>query len=433
MQNHAKGYETSPRWRIRSSPTVTRSSVDGLIASLQRWTAVDDGQSPSATLQVKDFWNLNSKSSSSTVGETSLQAASLLRCLFQGSPSELFPTRHAPMRTLVDLPTELLTQILLDAPPESFNVSRVCKRLRQVVTGIPQVWTHVSNYLTTTELKLSIARSGKEKLFVSLYAKRGDNSKCMPFLPLVLAHGKRWKEFRFEANEFRTEFFTEIFRFYEVLEKRVCFPVLESLHLQCYHPDYRSDMPRRYNWPKTTFFWGRWELPMLRKCYISSVLADIKSQCPALQGEELTSLQIDYHKDRMSFEDFDKCMQFVGGLRHLRDLQITFYKLKTEGNGLSQRIRLPNLEFLCLRFAPHAFRSRHPTALSLLEELMSSIISPRLSQMVLQFESPMKLAVMAYLQRIPYSILSTLRRLYIQFREPAFGVCLLLPHKVAGC
>lgn len=379
--------------------------------------------------------NRNSNSSGTT-GETALQTASLLRCLFRGAPPGIFPSRNAPLKTLVDLPTELLTQILFNAPSESFSVSRVCKRLRRVVTDIPQLWTHVSNNLTPMELELSIARSGKEKLYLLLFANRGDNLKCTPFLPLLLPHGKRWKEFRFEANEFRTEFFTELSEIYEVMKGRVLFPALETLHLQCYHPDYinnSGNVYRRYsNWPRTTFFWGRWELPNLRRFYISSVLADIKSQCPALRGEELTSLQIDYHRDRTTYEDFEECMQFVGGLPQLRDLKITFHKLKSGGHDLVEQIKLPNLEFLCLRFTPNAFRSRRRNTLSVLDELMSNIIAPRLSQMALQFEASRKLDVMAYLQRIPYNTLLTLRRLYVQFREPAFNALIVVPHRVAG-
>ncbi|KLO09032.1 hypothetical protein SCHPADRAFT_943992 [Schizopora paradoxa] len=424
---------------INSQPTVmaSKKSINELIASLQRWANSGDDNSPHSSVPVDDFWNSKSEDSNPKVDETSSRSASLLLLLLQNAPVDVAQAVRASRRTLSDLPAELLAQIVHFAPAEAFSVSRVCKHLRQAVTSMPQLWTYVSNYQTPNEVMLALARSRKAKLTVALFAKIGDNSKCTSFLHLVLPHSKRWREFRFEADEYRAEFFIELHKAQEVKGVGRRFPALESLHLQCYHPLYELDERSRLRGMDDVNlnFWGRWELPNLRKCYLSSVEDDFNGLHipPALRGKNMTSLKLDYHKDRRDYGHFTSCICFTAGFQHLRQLELTIYKLKIEG-GRSHNLEhhtFTNLESLRLDFTSDAFQSIVQAEM-VFKELMRFFITPRLSQMIVHTNNKKRIDVKEWLRGVKYDKISVLQKMYWQIRDPAFGILLQFPRKDVG-
>lgn len=243
--------------------------------------------------------------------------------------------------------------------------------------------------------------------------------------------------FRFEADERRLEFYLELENIHKIMDLnkgRVRFPALESLHLQCYHPDYKFDKgPPRGDFvmfPDLNF-WSNWDLPKLRRFYISDTSRDVRADFRTLQGEDLTSLSADYHCDCYSDGDLHGYMHFVGGFQHLRELELTFYKMKREGHNNFGQLRLPNLESLQVHFTPNAFRFRGQ-AWIVFTDMMRYLVTPRLSQLALQADTTRTRNIMAWLKCIDHNRLMTLRRIYVQFCEPAFGVLFQLPHLVGG-
>lgn len=354
--------------------------------------------------------------------------ASVLHHLLKKAPAEALRDMNGPNRTLTDLPTELLTRILLFAPYESVSISCVCKRLRQLTLSIPQCWTHVSNYQTPSELEIYLTRGKKEKLVVALFSKTGDNAECTQFMRTVFPHSKRWKEFRFEADEYRQEFYSQLHKVHQVKNGRRTFPALETLHLQCYHPNYKLDVQADVgDWRVDLNFWGRWIMPNLRKVYISSVPHSFYGTPAALYGKELTFLRLDYHKDTSRHDDFPNWTRFLSGFQFLRVLELTFYKMKPENKHQLEPQTLPNLEYLRLDFTPKAFG--HPIQAGIVfEEMMEYLITPQLSHLVVHTDTKKRLSILSWLRGIKYDKLSTLHRIYFQVRDPSFGIVFQLPH-----
>ncbi len=162
---------------------------------------------------------------------------------------------------------------------------------------------------------------------------RDDDSECAPFLGKVLPSAHRWKEFRFEADELRREFFFELGKVpTEKGSQRVQLPALETLHLQCYSPKYEIDEDLE-EWG-ILYFWKAWAMPNLLNVSISNVAEDVYYDCSAF-GKELTSLRVDYRSIHWEETDLSNCICLAGKFNNLQILELTIYKLKDEAFHLS--------------------------------------------------------------------------------------------------
>ncbi len=196
------------------------------------------------------------------------------------------------------------------------------------------------------------------------------------FLGKVLPSALRWKEFRFEADELRREFFFELGKIpTEKGSQRAQLLALETLHLQCYNPKYVIDEDLEV-WG-ILYFLKAWAMPNLRNLSISNVAEDVFWDCSAF-GTELTSLRAQYRSIHWEETDLSNYMDFADKFTSLRNLELTICKLKDENFHLSN-LYFPNLESLQLHFTAEAFHAAY-RAIDLFETVMVALRARRLSQ-----------------------------------------------------
>lgn len=224
---------------------------------------------------------------------------------------------------------------------EIMRLSHVCRRFRQIVLGLPRLWSDIDSCMHPEAVAMQLTRSKNIALSVDIELGYRPFADVRTFLDLVLPHRSRWSSLMLDFDLAHVGICEEMRQFGTICQG-LEFAGLETLNIRFPDPSRTIEeggVSETYNpLDETLQVYSSWSAPILRTFSTSNVLPrTFNAPLVSLHAQFITSTQYDW--------DIHPLLASLETSSTLTDLQLTFMVCGLVDDPLPET-QLPHLRSL---------------------------------------------------------------------------------------